>query len=176
MRASELKHVKVRIRTAFYGFCLSGLDKNSLLAFVEKGLVKRILRHLDDGELVIWMMFLLTRSSKLEHRAYPSFLELSFPNAMAEFETWNLLIHAARASEARDPAFSETCLRKALRFSEDLYGKESPETGLCLIELSDFLRRKGEDAEAEELSLRYQGIMVRYTQPRAAQGQASSLS
>lgn len=81
---------------------------------------------------------------------------------MPDFETWNLLIHAARASEAKDPAFSENCLRKALRFSEDLYGKESPETGLCLIELSDFLERKGHDDEAEKLSERYHAILIKY--------------
>lgn len=92
-------------------------------------------------------------------------LTLSLRNgnaAMPDFETWNLLIHAARASEAKDPIFSENCLRKALRFSEDLYGKESPETGLCLIELSDFLERTGKDIEAEELSKRYHQILCKY--------------
>ena len=83
---------------------------------------------------------------------------------MPDFETWNLLIHAARASEANDPAFSENCLRKALRFTEDLYGKESPETGLCLIELSYFLERKGGAEEARELCTRYQQIATNYAQ------------
>lgn len=92
-------------------------------------------------------------------------LNLSNGNAaMPEFETWNLLIHAARASEAKDPVFSENCLRKALRFSEDLYGKESPETGLCLIELSDFLERSGNDSEAEQLIKRYHEILCKYAQ------------
>lgn len=91
---------------------------------------------------------------------------------MPDFETWNLLIHAARASEAKDPAFSENCLRKALRFSEDLYGKESPETGLCLIELSDFLERKGFGDEADQLSTRYHQILCKYAHELGIQKQS----
>lgn len=77
-------------------------------------------------------------------------------------ETWNLLIQAGLASEQRDPVFSESCFRKALQSSELHFGPESPEAGLCLIELADFLERRGQMDESARLSDRYRSILVNY--------------
>lgn len=77
-------------------------------------------------------------------------------------ETWTLLLQAARTSEPRDPVFSEDCLRRALRCAETTWGQESAEAGLCLIELADFLERKGRLAESETASAKYRNILCRY--------------
>ena len=82
---------------------------------------------------------------------------------MPAFETWILLLQAARASEPRDPAFSENCLRKALKSAEEIQGEQSAEAGLCLAELAVFLKRNGKNDEAELLSQRYREIFRVYT-------------
>lgn len=89
---------------------------------------------------------------------------------MSAFETWILLLQAARASEPRDPIFSENCLRKALKSAEEVQGEQSAEAGLCLAELAVFLKRNGKAAEAEQLSLRYREIFREYTR----EGQSAS--
>ncbi|MBX9687892.1 MAG: hypothetical protein K2X27_14395 [Candidatus Obscuribacterales bacterium] len=92
---------------------------------------------------------------------------------MPASETWNLLIQAARASESRNPVFSENCLRKALRSAEECHGKESAEAGLCLLELADFLERIGMFSEAESLSQRYQNILCKYARELGLTGNSS---
>lgn len=82
---------------------------------------------------------------------------------MPSFETWILLLQAARASESRDLAFSENCLRQALSSAEETQGKDSTEAGLCLAELVVFLNRTGKHEEAEILSERYREILRSYT-------------
>ena len=82
---------------------------------------------------------------------------------MSAFETWILLLQAARASETHDLAFAETCLRQALSSAEETQGKDSTEAGLCVAELAVFLRRCGQLVEAEELTRRYQVILHSYT-------------
>ena len=77
---------------------------------------------------------------------------------MSAFETWILLLQAARASEPRDLAFSERCLRQALKSAEEVQGEGSAEAGLCLAELAVFLKKTGNVAEAESLSQRYRQI------------------
>lgn len=81
---------------------------------------------------------------------------------MTVSETWNLLIQAARSSEARDPIFSERCLRQALERCEESTGAESAETGLCLIELAIFLQRAKKNDEADALGMRYKEILRKY--------------
>ncbi len=81
---------------------------------------------------------------------------------MPAFETWILLLQAARASESHDPAFSENCLRKALSSAEETQGKDSTEAGLCLAELAVFLKRAGQQSEAEKLTERYREILRNY--------------
>ena len=58
-----------------------------------------------------------------------------------------------------DPVNSEACFRQALKVAEDSHGEDSPEAGLCLIELSDLLERQGQQAEADLLSKRYKAIL-----------------
>jgi hypothetical protein len=81
---------------------------------------------------------------------------------MSSFETWILLLEAARASESRDPAFTERCLRRALSSAEETQGKDSTEAGLCVAELAVFLKRVGKQVEAENLTRRYQEILRNY--------------
>lgn len=87
---------------------------------------------------------------------------------MAKFETWILLLQAARAAETRDPGFSETCLRQALSSAEETQGKDSTEAGLCVAELAVFLKRAGQQVEAELLTERYREILRNYTRKLGA--------
>jgi hypothetical protein len=82
---------------------------------------------------------------------------------MAAFETWILLLQAARAAESHDPSFSENCLRQAVTSAEESQGKDSTEVGLCLAELAVFLKRIGKQGEAEVITERYREILRDYT-------------
>jgi hypothetical protein len=81
---------------------------------------------------------------------------------MSSFETWILLLQAARSSESRDPAYSENCLRQALSSAEESQGQDSTEAGLCVAELAVFLKRIGRQVEADRLVLRYREILRSY--------------
>lgn len=77
---------------------------------------------------------------------------------MHSFDSWIELLQASRASEARDLAVSENCLRLALQSASTLQGESSAEAGLCMVELAIFLKRNGKIDEAEKLSSDYKRI------------------
>jgi hypothetical protein len=68
---------------------------------------------------------------------------------------WEILLFVGKL----DLRNSEACFRQALKDAESMYGRDSPEVGLCLIELSDFLERQGQQVEADLLSKRYRSIL-----------------
>jgi hypothetical protein len=70
-------------------------------------------------------------------------------------DRWEILLLVGKL----DLTNSEECFRNALKDAEARYGEHSPEVGLCLIELSDFLESHGQEAEAALLSQRYRAIL-----------------
>jgi hypothetical protein len=77
--------------------------------------------------------------------------------------TWQVLLLVGKVN-IDDPGNAEVFFRRALKEAETGHGFESPEAGLCLIELSDLLEHQGKLVEAEPLSRRYREILARLAQ------------
>jgi hypothetical protein len=76
-------------------------------------------------------------------------------HGMKSGQTWEILLVLARASK------SESFARRALGETEAAFGPESPETGLCLMDLADCLEQSGKFHEAETVTERYRAILCR---------------
>lgn len=75
---------------------------------------------------------------------------------MKNSQTWEILLVLARAGK------SESLSKRALKDAEIAFGSESPEAGLCLIELADCLEQLGKFHEAETATERYRSILLRF--------------
>lgn len=75
---------------------------------------------------------------------------------MKSSQTWEILLVLARAGK------SESFARRALGEAESAFGLESPETGLCLMDLADCLEQSGNFHEAETVTERYKAILCRF--------------
>lgn len=72
----------------------------------------------------------------------------------------DLPIAEAVQSPAFDPRLAQMLLKKAVECSELVFGRSSPETCACLIELADFMERFGNFEEAQSLTERYRSILI----------------
>lgn len=81
-------------------------------------------------------------------------------NIMQHKESWEALLLFGRANR------SEDLLRKALALAELEHGENSPELGLCLMELADLLESQGNEEEAEICTARYREILSSIAQNR----------
>ncbi len=76
---------------------------------------------------------------------------------MNSSQKWQILL--ALAPRGGSP---EILLRRALNDAERAFGPDSPEAGLCLIDLADWLEQSGEYREAAVFTERYREILCRF--------------
>ena len=78
---------------------------------------------------------------------------------MAAGNTWETLLLLGRARQLTGTGNPEELFRQALESAERSFGAESPEVGLCLMELADWLEKSGKQEEADSLTERYRAII-----------------
>jgi hypothetical protein len=80
---------------------------------------------------------------------------------MGASNTWETLLFLGRIGKLTGSHDPEDLFRQALEVSESTCGSDSPEAGLCLMELADWLENIGEQEEADRLTERYRSIICR---------------
>jgi hypothetical protein len=78
---------------------------------------------------------------------------------MTENNSWETLLFLGRARQLAEGCNPEATFRQALSAAEAKFGPESPEAGLCLMDLADCLEAAGKQAEADSLTERYRSII-----------------